>query len=234
MTTPVIIDIIVVAFLAGFTIFGAKRGLFRALAGLAVFLIALIGAGVIATTFSQPAVKLVTPLISKHIQQQVADAMAAQTSAQVEMPEADVEGETFSITAILDLMGLDEEVRASLAEQAQEKVQETGATIATALVESLAQSIIYAALYILSFAALLFLLKFVTGAVDLVLKLPVLHGVNSLGGAATGLLEGGLLLFLAIWAARRFGVSFETETVAATHILRFFTTNTPLSVLSYL
>ena len=53
-------------------------------------------------------------------------------------------------------------------------------------------------------------------------------------GAVIGLAEGALLAFLAIWIARRLGVSFETETVAQTHILHFFTTNTPLSALSFL
>ena len=49
-----------------------------------------------------------------------------------------------------------------------------------------------------------------------------------------GLIEGALVLFLAIWVLRRFGVSFETDTVSATHILRFFATHTPLSALSLL
>ena len=49
-----------------------------------------------------------------------------------------------------------------------------------------------------------------------------------------GLVEGALVLFLAIWVLRRLGVSFDTETVVQTHILQFFTTNTPLSVLSFL
>ena len=43
-----------------------------------------------------------------------------------------------------------------------------------------------------------------------------------------------LLLFLAVWAARRLGVSFEKEMFAQAHILRVFTTYTPLSVLSFL
>ena len=43
-----------------------------------------------------------------------------------------------------------------------------------------------------------------------------------------------LLLFLAVWLARRLGVSFETETMAETYILRIFTVNTPLSLLSFL
>ena len=69
---------------------------------------------------------------------------------------------------------------------------------------------------------------------DLVLQLPGLHLVNSLGGGLIGLAEGALALFLAIWVLRRFGVSFETDTVSATHILKFFATHTPLSALSLL
>ena len=57
---------------------------------------------------------------------------------------------------------------------------------------------------------------------------------GGLGGGLLGLIEGALLLFLAVWVLRRLGVSFETETLAEAHILRIFTTNTPLSVLSFL
>ena len=42
------------------------------------------------------------------------------------------------------------------------------------------------------------------------------------------------MLFLSIWLLRRFGVSFDSETVEATRVLQFFTTNTPLSALSFL
>ena len=63
MTAPVIIDAIVVIFLAGFTIYGIRRGLLQALAGLVIVIVALVGAGMIATTFSSPAAKLAAPLI---------------------------------------------------------------------------------------------------------------------------------------------------------------------------
>ena len=149
------------------------------------------------------------------------------------MPEADVD-EGFQITDLLTLMGLDGDVRRSLAESVQEKVRDTGVSLATAVVESLAQSFIYGALYILSFLALTILLRVLMHAMDLVLQLPGLHGLNALGGALAGLVEGALLLFLAIWVLRRLGVSFETESLAGAHILRIFTTNTPLSLLSFL
>ena len=80
----------------------------------------------------------------------------------------------------------------------------------------------------------LILLKILLKALDLITSLPVIHGLNALGGGLLGLTEGALVLFLTVWVARKFGVSFETELFEGAHILRIFTANTPLSVLSFL
>lgn len=234
MTTPVIIDIVVAAVLLGFAVYGGKRGLFRALSGLLAVVVALVGAGIIAATFTTPVTKIVTPLIAGHIEEKVENAMAVQSAdSGVQMPEADTEDPS-AIQDLLAILGLDDEVRSRLAEEVQEKVRDTGASIAAAVVESMARSFIYGTLYILSFAVLLLLMKVLIGAMDLVLKLPLLRGLNTLGGAAVGLVEGALLLFLAVWVLRRLGVSFESEALAEAHILRIFTANTPLGVLSHL
>lgn len=234
MTTPVIIDIVVAAVLLGFAVYGGKRGLFRALSGLLAVVVALVGAGIIAATFTTPVTKVVTPLIAGHIEEKVENAMAVQSAGSgVQMPEADTEDPS-AIQDLLAILGLDDEVRSRLAEEVQEKVRDTGASIAAAVVESKARSFIYGTLYILSFAVLLLLMKVLIGAMDLVLKLPLLRGFNTLGGAAVGLVEGALLLFLAVWVLRRLGVSFESEALAEAHILRIFTANTPLGVLSHL
>lgn len=230
MTTPVIIDAVIVIFLAGFTAYGIKRGLLQSLAGLVIVLVALVGAGMIAATFSGPVARLAAPLVEEHIQQKVDDALAEQAG---QMPEEDVAGD-FQLEDLLELLGLDTEVRDSLAKQAKETVRDTGVSLAAAVVESLMQSMIYGLLYILSFLALLILLRVLVKAMDLILKLPGLRGLNALGGALAGLIEGALLLFLMVWAARKLGVSFETEALAEAHILRLFTTHTPLSVLSIL
>ena len=232
MTTPVIIDMIAAAVLIAAAAWGAHRGLFRALAGLAVVIVAVVGAAVIANALAAPAAHLVTPLIRESIETRVDEAMAQQ-SQEVQMPEEDVD-EGFAIADLLALMGLDEDVRDSLVRQTEEKIQDTGISLAMAVVESVAQSILYAALFLISFVGLTILLKLLIRAMDLVLQLPGLHLVNSLGGGLIGLAEGALALFLAIWVLRRFGVSFETDTVSATHILRFFATHTPLSALSLL
>ena len=55
MTTPVIIDVIMAVVLIAAVIYGAHRGLFRALAGLAVVIVAWWGAAIIANTLAAPA-----------------------------------------------------------------------------------------------------------------------------------------------------------------------------------
>ena len=62
MTTPVIIDAIAVAVLAGFAIVGVWKGLLRTLAGLLVLVLALAGAGIVAL-----AALLITKLLGAHM-----------------------------------------------------------------------------------------------------------------------------------------------------------------------
>lgn len=229
---PVIIDAVVVCVLVGFAFYGAHRGLFRALAGLLAVVLALLGAGLFAKTLAQPAADLLAPAIEKRIEHRVEEAISAPTD-RPELPESE-KTMPERVQALLERMGMDPDTVDNLSSRALEKIQKTGTSLASAVVESMMYSILYGVLFILSFLALLLAFRLLARAFDLVLKLPVLHSLNTLGGAAAGLVEAGLLLFLAIWAARRLGVSFETDFVAATHVLRFFTTNTPLSVLSFL
>lgn len=235
MTTPVIIDAIVVVILVGFCLFGARKGLFQALAGLVTMIVALVGAGIIAASFSGPVTGLVAPLIEDRITQQVDEALGL---APGQMPEVDAQadetGEGFGIEDLLALLGVDEDVRDSIAQQAQDTVRDTGVSVASAVVESIAGTMIYGALFLLSFLVLMILLHILVKAMDLVLQLPGLHGLNALGGGLIGLVEGALALFLAVWVLRRLGVSFESDPFVQAHILRIFTTNTPLSVLSFL
>ena len=172
---------------------------------------------------------------------------SGESSASVQMPESNesvsAEGseestdslqEKLETQQILKLLGLDDDPLQSLTDSVQEKVRDTGVSTVTAVAESMAESVIHMLLFVLSFALILLVLKLLIHAINLVLKLPGLHLMNLLGGAAIGLLEGGLCLFLTIWVLRRFGVSFETQNISKTVLLHFFTTNTPLSALSFL
>lgn len=226
MTLPVIIDAVVVIILVAFVVYGAKRGLLQALTGLLVVVVALVGAGMVAATFSAPVAKLVSPIVEEKITERVEEALA-ERDVQTQTGEADIQD-------LLALLGIDEDVRGTLSEKAQKSVRETGASIVAAVVESLVYSIVHSLLFVLAFLVLVLLLRVLVGAMGIVMKLPGLHGLNALGGGLLGLVEGALVLFLAVWAARRLGVSFEAGPLAETHILRIFTTNTPLGLLSFL
>lgn len=223
MTTPVIIDAIAVAVLALFGILGAWKGLLRTLAGLLIVVLSLAGAGIIASALSAPAAKLIAPAIEKRIEARLDEAIREKR------PDA---GREETLAELLDLLGVDQTRRETLADRAEKSVRDTGASLAAALVESLAQSVLYGVLYMLSFLLLSVALHLLVRMLDAVLKLPGLHGLNAVGGGLVGLAEGALLLFLAVWVLRLVGVSFDAE--EGSRIFRFFTVYTPLDALKFL
>ena len=141
-------------------------------------------------------------------------------------------GEGLPLAELLDLLGVDQSRRDALADRAEKSVRNTGASLAAALVESLARSVLYGILYMHSFVLLTLALHLLVRMLDAVLKLPGLHGLNAVGGGMAGLAEGALLLFLAVWTLRLVGVSFDGQ--ESSRIFRFFTTHTPLDALKFL
>lgn len=258
MNSAVIIDIIVAAVLLVFLLCGAARGLFQSVAGLVVIIVALAGAGIFASALTPRVAEYVQPYIEKQVEARIDKALSkggnsASSSAQEpaagssqaggsqagaasdsEGGEEDDAQQKAETQHLLDLLGLDKDPVASLEQSVQEKVHDTGVSVMNAVVESISETIIHVLLFLLIFAVLMLLLKALMHAMDLVLRLPGLHFFNRLGGAAFGLAEGALVLFLAIWILRRFGVSFDNKMVESTILLRFFTTHTPLSALSFL
>jgi len=197
LTTPVIIDFILAGILAGFTLLGARRGLLRTLAGLVIVIAALVGAAMIASALTPLLSSLAAPAIEEKITEEVDGALGPEPES-AELPE------------ILELLGWDEASQEALASDVRETVRDTGVSVLAAVAQSLAKSVIYGVLYIVSFLALLVLLHVLAKAMDLLAKLPGLHALNALGGAALGLAEGAVLLALAVYAARCLGFPLGT------------------------
>jgi len=180
---------------------------------------------------------VVSPLLEEHFTKKVQQAMAEQAENRdwESTGESDLTAEQLQILNLLERLGIDEEDWDSVTETVRERADDAGAAVADVLVgtvvETLTYSLIHSILYILSFLALMLLLHVLLKAMDLVLKLPGLHLLNTLGGSIAGAVQGMLVLFLAVWVLRRFGVSFDAELLAETYILKFFTTHTPVSLL---
>lgn len=137
------------------------------------------------------------------------------------------------INLLLDQLGIDPVLAAGLAEAALEKITESGISVVEALVQVVLETVVHAIVFLVAFVALNILLRIILTAMDLVLMLPGLRTLNSLGGAVVALAEGVLLLFLLVWVARRSAVDVTTLS-QGTILFRFFVNNTPWSVLSLL
>ena len=210
MAIPVIIDIIAAAVLLGFIISGAKRGLFRALAGLVMILVALAGARVAAEKLTAPAAELMRPVLEHRIEAKL-DAALETPEESGRMPEEDTDGP--DARDLLALLGVEEERLDELAEQVQESVRDTGVTILTAVAEALAEPVLYSLLFLLAFLLLAVGLKLLARLLDLAMKLPVLHGANALGGGVVGALEGAVVLLLLTMLLLRLDVPLEESRI---------------------
>jgi len=251
--------------LLGFLIYGAWRGLFRAVAGLLMVILALTGAMFVARELTPIATNLLRPVIENTVTQRVDDAMNGSAPSQggeetvvpvqpeISPPSSEASSPSGSASAadssgalgdsgaqtrlqageLLKLMGWDDTLTKSLSDRAEEKVRDTGVSLAMAVVDSVMESFVYMVLFALSFAVLSLLLHLVARALDIAMKLPGVHLLNGLGGAVVGLIQGVLLIFLAIWLLRCLRVSFDTEIVAQTRLLSFFTSHSPLDLLFY-
>ena len=116
-----------------------------------------------------------------------------------------------------------------------QRVQQTGETLIRAVAQSIARSVAGTAVYVVVFLILLVLLWLLIKPLNaIVTRLPLVSTVNGLGGAALGLVCGGLTLFVVVWAMQRFGWLITPELVEKTTLLKFFATHTPLGLLATL
>lgn len=217
MEIPVIIDIIAAVIVLGFVISGARRGLFRALAGLVILVLALVGARITAQALAPPVMELVRPVMEQHIESKVDGALNIpedSAPAEGQMPEDGLDARD-----LLALLGVDEGRLDELTEQVQESVRDTGVSLLTAVAENLAEPVIYSVIFLLAFVLLVVGLNLLAKLMDLAMKLPVLHGANALGGAAVGLLEGLVAVALLAMLLQRLGVPLE-----GSRILHIFAT----------
>lgn len=228
MTPAIILDVLIAAILLTAILRGTWRGLFLSLSGVIVLILAMIGANLGAKALTQPVSDWATPKIEERIAAKVEKTLAERTEEQGQTLEELLPDH---LKNLLDRTGLMEKLRGALERRAEDSVAATAKAIAAAVARELVETFAYAILYILIFVALVILLRLAALAINLVLRLPVLSGVNTLGGALLGLLEGMMVVWLLIWLAPRLGIALPAEN---TYLLHFFMTVGPMGLLSSL
>ena len=228
------LELLVIAVLVGFTVMGMRRGLVMSLLGLAGVLVAFIGAGVLANSLAPAVGSALEPRFAAAIEEQLNESLqhtefasesggVAATPDEVALP---------GVLEVLREMGLYEPLIDSIDRAVENGMTQAAASAAARVAAALAQSVAYLILFVLGFVLILILWKAVSRALDLVARLPVLHSLNKTLGAAFGLLQGCLFLFLAAWALQFMGQVIPPETVEQTVLLRFFLTTNPVSLLT--
>ena len=210
---PIIADIIIIAVLILALVIGVKRGLLGAIAGIVSVVAAFFGAA-LSASFLTPAVEQwLQPILMLEKRMQ-----GAQTA----------DGE-----AMLGLLGFDGRSLTDMLQNVTDRIRETGEAMLSAVAGSVAHSIAYALVYLASFIVLLIVFRLLCKLIDK-LELPVVSQLDSVGGGILGLIEGALLVFVAVWAMQKFNWLLTPEMIADSTILKFFAEHTPLDLITSL
>ncbi len=183
-------DLICVAVILMFLIFGYSRGMFRTLSGVMTWLVSLFGAKFIAGWGAPLTVDLLLPGVEPYVQRRLAEAMAESVSS------------SSGGGGDLGVLGLIPGVQ-DLLEGATEAL---AGSIAPAIAREVAQAIGWVILFVVGFLALKLVCRLAVLLLDLLDRIPGLHLLNHLGGALLGGLKGLILLCLAVWVLLLFGL----------------------------
>ena len=224
-----IFDLAILAILALFFWRGYARGLVLTLCSLLTVFVALIGASFLSNALAEPVAKAIEPIVASQIHDTV-------TSYYQRSPAENTSAEEEDWLAQLPLEELLEPLKESkflqgFAETFQKAVDDKAADIVThaaqALAHFVAVQIARIVIFAVAFSAVLIAWFFLSHALDLVAKLPVLSTVNAWGGGAVGLIKGALIVYIAVWLLR--GSYIPPAAIEGSYLLKFFASAIPLS-----
>ena len=236
MTPAGIIDIAALVLLAGFTFYGAWRGLVKTVAGLILTIATIVGAMLIASILSGPLSEWIAPKVENWVAEQVKEAVESQDIPTLAADAAGLDGVDVdfsavdfssipldSLSSLLKTLGMDGELPQSMTDRLSNGLEDLRGAFSGTLSEAISKVLAgilrpacYGILYILSYFLLSILGGIIMKVLDPILKLPFLHTVDSVGGGALGLAEGCLIVWIALWVLSR----FELEALSGSFMIR--------------
>lgn len=225
----ILYDIAILMILAFFLWRGYRKGFVLTLCSLLAVFVALVGASFLSNTLAEPMAKAVEPVVERRIQDALTEAIRSTEFAAVNGGVAQTP-EELPLNAVIEQLK-ESRLFQGFAEAFQKAVDNGAAEVAThaaqALAHFVAVQIARMVIFVIAFFAVLIAWHFLSRALDLVAKLPVLSSVNRWGGGAAGLVKGALVLFIAAWLLK--DSYLPAEAVEHSFLLNFFCTASPLS-----
>jgi len=176
----ILLDILLLAVVVLFAVLGARKGMVLTLCSLVAVLVAVVGASLVSGALTPVLAKQAAPMLEGFITDNL-EALVGSAQAVQDAPS----GFLWEI-----LRGLTDQVDLPDLTAASAQVVSTLALLA-------AQAVLRPILFLIAFVLILIVWFFLSHALDLVAKLPVLHTLNTAGGVVFGAVKGAILLAIA-------------------------------------
>lgn len=227
MENPIIIDLILAAVLVLFIWLGTRKGFILTLCSLLAVIVALVGANLISDALAPKVAESIQPRLEQSIQESLEE-KALEVSAEDGLGVAEV------LAALREKGGLYEWAADGLegaliaTPGLSESIAHQAAVAASALAEQLARGIIFSVAFLLVLVAWFF----ISHALDLVSKLPVIDSLNHTLGGVIGAVKGLIIIYIAAWVLCGLTGVISMETAEGTYLLSFLLSHSPVDLLS--
>lgn len=227
MENPIIIDLILAAVLVLFIWLGTRKGFILTLCSLLAVIVALVGANLISDALAPKVAESIQPRLEQSIQESLEE-KALEVSAEDSLGVAEV------LAALREKGGLYEwaadglEGALTATPGLSESIAHQAAVAASALAEQLARGIIFSVAFLLVLVAWFF----ISHALDLVSKLPVIDSLNHTLGGVIGAVKGLIIIYIAAWVLCGLTGVISMETAEGTYLLSFLLSHSPVDLLS--
>lgn len=235
MVAPILIDVLIVAVLVFFAWRGERKGFILTLCSLVAVLVAFVGATLITNAAAPKVAEYIQPRLEQSIQENMGEVLQ-------EIPD----GGSFEIADILASLREKGFVSKWIADSIEASLQDIDATSytreflksivtmatgaakpAAALAGQLSRSILFPIVFLL----LLIAWFFISHALDLVSKVPVVNSLNHGLGGAMGLIKGVVVVYVAVWLLCGPVGAITPQMTQETHLLRLMTQYDPIGLL---
>ena len=220
-----IIDIGAVLLVLVCALIGSYRGMIRMLSGLAVLILAVVGASFVTAQFTDQVTDIVTSMLESRVTGAVEEAMDGQSlskliggyvETQTDAALEDTLDETsFSalrfdyLSELFERLQSENKLPKPVTDSLQERFEDmrksftgTASQAISKVIRDVVRPIVYGVLYVISFLALSLVLKIVFRSLDTVQAIPGLRSVNAAGGLTLGLIQGIVFVTVAAFLLR--------------------------------
>jgi len=228
------LDLIVLAILAFCAWQGYRRGIIGSILAVLFIVLAVYGANLAASTYSQEFTSMFRPFISGYLDR--VEIEAAETVAPPELHRFSTEDLFAREPALEPLVArqifTDVGVHESRAERLVQQYlayRDEGLTVNRAMTEVIVHAFCFYLVFLIGFLLIVIGLTVVYNIIPLSFRLPGLKLVDDIGGGVVGFAQGLLLVFMLTWALGYIGLILPEHLLADTWFTELFVRANPMA-----